>query len=138
MRIAGATFDQIAEALGYRGRCGAHKSVTAALRKTLQEPADELRTLEAERLDRLMLATWQAATGGELDAIDRVLKIMARRARLLGLDAPDRTDITSGGERLESSQEWALIRTALMEALSAWPDARAAVATALESSDVSE
>jgi hypothetical protein len=35
--------------------------------------------------------------------VDRVLKIMDRRARLLGLDAPVRTDVTSGGNTIPIS-----------------------------------
>ena len=30
---------------------------------------------------------------GKLTAIDRVLKIMERRSKLVGLDAPDRVDV---------------------------------------------
>lgn len=60
----------------------------SALRATLQEPADELRSLELERLDRLLLGVWSQAAKGNQGAVDRALKIMERRARLLGLDAP--------------------------------------------------
>jgi hypothetical protein len=45
-----------------------------------------VRQLELERLDRLLIALWDLATGGSLGAIDRVLKVMQRRAELLGLD----------------------------------------------------
>jgi hypothetical protein len=48
---------------------------------------------EAERLDELESAIWPNAMAGNLDAIDRCLAIMERRARLLGLDAPTRFTI---------------------------------------------
>jgi hypothetical protein len=85
---AGIGYQGIADRLGYAGPSGAYKAVEAALYKTLQQPADELRGLELERLDALHAAVWPAAIRGNLRAVDRVLKIMKRRAALLGLDAP--------------------------------------------------
>src|SRR5207253_10591831 len=90
---AGASFDAIARTLGYRARSGAHKAVLAALHETLVEPADAVRQLELDRLDRLLLAVWQPACGGDYRAIEIVLKLMDRRAAYLGLDAPQRIDI---------------------------------------------
>ena len=87
LRAAGATFEAIANALGY-SRAGAYKAVTKALRDTLQEPADEVRRLELRRLDAVLGPAYTAARGGDLQALDRVLKVMERRARLLGLDLP--------------------------------------------------
>jgi hypothetical protein len=84
----GVGYQAIADRLGYAGPSGAYKAVEAALRKTLQPPADELRTLELERLDLMHQALWPRAVAGNLRAVDRVLSIMKRRSRLLGLDAP--------------------------------------------------
>jgi len=47
--------------------------------------------LELERLDAMQAAIWDDAMNGHLGAIDRVLKIMERRAKLLGLDQLDVT-----------------------------------------------
>lgn len=93
LRKAGVTFVVIAEQLGYRGPSGAYRAVMSALKRTLQEPADEVRTLELERLDALLLALWAQAKQGQQGAVDRVLKVMERRAKLLGLDAPTKTDV---------------------------------------------
>ena len=90
LRKAGATYDQIARQIGYANEGGAYKAVQAALKAVYREPADEVRKLELERLDRLTLALWTRAKEGEAEAIDRVLKLMDRRAKLLGLDAPTR------------------------------------------------
>lgn len=100
LRIAGRSFDAIAEALGYASKSGAYKAVLTGLQNTLQEPADELRTLEVERLDAMIDAIWDKVESGSEAAIDRALRIMERRSRLLGLDQPARVDVTSGGERL--------------------------------------
>lgn len=90
LRKAGVSYTVIADKLGYRSGSGAHAAVGAALKKTLQEPADDLRTLELERLDVAHLAIWQQVRSGNQGAIDRYLKIAERRAKLLGLDAPQR------------------------------------------------
>jgi len=88
LRKAGASFEDIARQLGYASKSGAYKAVTTALRATIQQPADELRALEAARLDAMLLGIYADARKGNVLKIDRVLKIMARRADLFGLDAP--------------------------------------------------
>jgi len=99
MRIAGATYAQIGERLQVTTGA-AHKMVRRVLDQTRQETAeaaDELRRLEVERLDALTLLLWKQATGSKEPnhgAIDRLLRIMERRARLLGLDAPTRQELT--------------------------------------------
>lgn len=90
LRKGGKTFEYIAEKLGYASKAGAHKAVLSALQKTLQEPADDLRKLEIERLDVMFEAIWWAASHGTPHAIDRALKIMEHKAKLLGLNAPVR------------------------------------------------
>ena len=94
LRKAGASYDEIARKIGYSSKSGAYKSVTSALSKMLKEPAEELRTLEMARLDRLLVGVWSAATQGNQGAIDRVLRILERRAKLLGLDAPQRRELS--------------------------------------------
>lgn len=88
LRKGGATYNRIAQALGYSDEGGAAKAVKRALADTLQEPAAEIRRLEAERLDAMQSALWPAALSGKWPAVDRCLAIMERRARLLGLDTP--------------------------------------------------
>lgn len=93
LRKAGVSFQAIADALGYRSASGAFAAVKAALNATLREPASELRELELARLDALLLPFWRRAQGGDDKAVDRCLRIMERRARLLGLDAPTNTKV---------------------------------------------
>ncbi len=87
LRKAGATFPMIAERLEM-SLGGAHKAVMTALKATIQEPADEVRKLEVARLDAMLLAVWTKVRQGDPAAINSALKIMHRRALLLGLDAP--------------------------------------------------
>jgi hypothetical protein len=93
LRRQGLTYEQIAARLGYAGRASAFKAISTALRETLQEPADELRQLELERLDDLHCVLWPRAIAGNLRAVDGVLALMRRRAKLLGLDAPRETAV---------------------------------------------
>jgi hypothetical protein len=88
LRITGASYAQIAQALGFQSKNAAWKMVESALKKTIQEPADEVRALEVQRLDRWLLNIDAQIRSGSLEALDRGLKIMTRRATLLGLDAP--------------------------------------------------
>lgn len=93
LRAGGMTFRAIADELGYRSEQAAYKAVKTGLQKTLREPADELRTLEAERLDRLLEGLWEKAISGDTWSVDRVLNIMKRRAELLGLDSTGAGDV---------------------------------------------
>jgi hypothetical protein len=90
LRKAGASFDEISSTLGYRGKSGAYQAVISALRRTLQEPADEVRKLELTRLDRAQRTAWERMLHGDLDALGKVLKVMEHRAKLLGLAAPEK------------------------------------------------
>jgi hypothetical protein len=101
MRLAGVDYDTIADRLDYGSASTARKDFTRAMRETLEleaEKADELRTLELQRLDRLQAAAWADALKGNLRAIETVLKVVDRRCRLLGLDAPLRLDATVSEE----------------------------------------
>lgn len=90
LRKAGFSYPTIAERLGYASPQAAFKAVDTALKKSIQEPADELRTLEVERLDGMLASLASQVKQGNHSAIDRALRIMERRAKLLGLDAPER------------------------------------------------
>ena len=97
LRKAGVSYVAIADTLGYSGPSGAFNAIQSALKRTLQEPADDLRTIEVARLDAMLLAIWPGVKQGNYGAIDRAIRIMERRARLLGLDAPARADLTTDG-----------------------------------------
>jgi len=88
LRLSGASYEQIAQALGFKNRSTAWHAVEDALTRAIQEPADEVRALEVQRLDRWLFNIDAQIRSGSLEALDRGLKIMTRRATLLGLDAP--------------------------------------------------
>lgn len=93
LRRQGCSFDSIAVHLGYSDRSAAYKVVKEAMDRMVREPADELRMLEAQRLDELQQAIWKQALSGDMKAIGTALSIIDRRMRLLGLEAPKRVDV---------------------------------------------
>lgn len=88
MRKAGAHYDVIAERLGYADPSGAQRAVMAGLRELTREDAEDVRMLELARLDALWMSAYQKAVTGSVAHVGVLLKIMERRAKLMGLDAP--------------------------------------------------
>lgn len=96
-RKLGYSFKQIADALGYKGAQGAYEAVQAALRSVIREPAEDVLSLELERLDALFVKPYSSALAGDLQALSACLQVMGRKARLLGLDAPVKTEMAGPG-----------------------------------------
>lgn len=88
LRRVGLTWQRIAEEVGYADHTGAYAAYKRAIKRTMQQPADELREQEIDRLDRLQVAVWPSAMKGDTRAIMTILRLMERRAKLLGLDKP--------------------------------------------------
>jgi len=89
LRKAGLTYQAIGDRLGI-SRQAAHKLVKAAVdavKADSAESASDLIAIESQRLDHMQVALWSSAMKGDPKSIDRILRIMERRARLLGLDA---------------------------------------------------
>ena len=87
LRRAGLTWQKIAVEVGYADPTGAYAAYKRAVKRVLQEPAEEVRQQEIDRLDRLQVAVWPRAMKGDDRAINTILRLMERRAKLLGLDA---------------------------------------------------
>ncbi len=100
LRIEGNNFREIGAAL----KCDtatAWRDVDRCIQELCEsnrETAEVMRQLESERLDTMFSALWPKALAGELPAVDRVLSIMARRARLFGLDTPAKFAMDAGDE----------------------------------------
>lgn len=94
LRRQGLTHAKIAEKLGI-----SHSYVTALLNEAMgrqvDEAAEEARKLDLARLDELMSGVYKKAVKGDAGAIDTVLTIMGRRAKMLGYDAPSKVDATN-------------------------------------------
>lgn len=113
LRLMGVRYDDDRiEELGYSSPDAARRDLSRALEAHRREEATEVanyRQQENERLDALLEAAWPRATqpspvidkeGEVIDhildmrAIDTVLRLMDRRAKLNGLDMPTKTEVT--------------------------------------------
>lgn len=104
LRLAGLTYRVIGEQMGI-SESGAYKAVVRALKRLnerVTENAEEVRRMELERLDKMLRGLWPAALRGNQGAVDRVLRVMQRRAMYLGLDAPKALDVTTDGKPLSN------------------------------------
>ena len=117
MVIEGNTYDHIAKTLGYSDKAAAHRAVERTLIATRQAPADEVRKIHLARLQEMykvareiMISSHWAVQNGKvvhldgspvtddmpkLAAIGKMLDILAREAKLLGLDAAKQIEIIS-------------------------------------------
>ncbi len=86
LALAGHSFDEIADAVGYQSRGNAWRAVRDSLRSRIAELATEYRELELARLDALQAAHWPQAVAGSVRSADLVLRVIDRRVKLLGLD----------------------------------------------------
>ncbi len=96
LRKGGATFAAIGKALDI-SHTMARRDVNAVLdelTKDTSETIERSRRLQLSRLDDLLIGVWSAARRGDHAAIKSVLDIMARQAKLQGLDAAVKIDIT--------------------------------------------
>lgn len=94
MRKSGHTYEQIADDLGINVSAAYRHVVLAlqAIREKTNEAAEEVRTLEITRIDAMIGILWPRVTKGDYLAMDRVIKLMERRSKLLGLDAPTKSE----------------------------------------------
>lgn len=89
LRLAGATYDKIAQAVGYASKSGAHKAVQEALVGLGKFTPDDVVETELARLDAMLTGLWGKARRGDVQAVDRVLRIGERRAALLAISTRD-------------------------------------------------
>lgn len=98
LRLQGLKYDEIAKKAGYATASAACLAVQTAMADLPKEAAEEVRQMELTRLDALQNAIWIRAMRGEGYAIDRILDIMGRRHKLLGLDKPVKLDVQVKGQ----------------------------------------
>lgn len=115
LRKTGYTYERIAQQCGWANASSAYRAVQDGLKLTLQEPADDLRNLELARLDGVLVGVYQQAVKGSLSAVDRVIKIMERRSRLLGLDKPIQVDVDWRSELERAGVPWDVIFEQLVQ-----------------------
>lgn len=105
LRLEGKSWQQIADATGYRDRSGPQRAVERLLDTVEHHEAAKHRNVESARLDALQARFWTAALGGDLKAAEFVLKVSGQRAKLLGLNVPDRVIVAQAG--MPSDEDYA-------------------------------
>jgi len=119
LKAQGFTYEEIAVQLGYASKAGAYVAVVRALKLANEKSAElgkHYRDLELAKLDALESELWGVirarhlvAQNGEIvrdpdgnpltdsrpkvDAVEAMVKVSARRARLLGLDQSTDTQV---------------------------------------------
>jgi hypothetical protein len=94
LRLAGATWEEIAISLGYPTPRQALVATERALEKQLDTDIDreKMRRLANARLERLLRSVWTKAIDPEhpdhLIAVTKAKELIDRHAKLFGLDAP--------------------------------------------------
>jgi len=98
LRLTGMPWKQVAARTGYMNETTCMLAVkgylqSAALTLSNQQKAEALAT-EIARLDELQSAWWQSALLQDEKAANVVLKIIAQRSRLLGLEVDEKAEQT--------------------------------------------
>lgn len=100
LRKQGLSYLKIGQAMGI-SEMYAHTLVRKAMKQIIKEPAKDVIALELQRLDTLwqnqfskVLKAQENETSVGKDTIESCIKIMDRRAKLLGLDRPTKIAAT--------------------------------------------
>lgn len=107
LRRGGLTFDLISQRLGM-SIAGVQQAYERANARVIADDINAIRNLETERLDLAQSAIWGKVLQGDNPSIANLLRIMERRAKLLGLDQPTRIQaevITYDGNAVRSELE---------------------------------
>lgn len=93
LRRSGATYEQIATALGLANKGAAYKIVKRVLehaRESAAEDANFLRDLHNRRIENAIFRISGSVNNGNLTAVDKLCRLLERQAKMNGLDAPTR------------------------------------------------
>ena len=105
LRRGGLTWDLIAQRTGYADPSGARAAYMRASERIVRDDVEAIRRVEEDRLDMAQAAIWSDVLRGEIPAVNTLIKIMDRRAKLLGLDMPfkQQVEVTTyeGGDELD-------------------------------------
>ncbi len=105
--MSGATFQQIADRLGYNSRQAVWKATTSILERQEQAVSEELRAFHLARLERLLLAVWQDALDGDDRAGQQALRIVQEIGRTSGASGPMRVEASGSWPAMEPRRVFA-------------------------------
>jgi len=108
LRKRGLSYRAIGRELGI-SEAQAHRDVHKVLDEFAaleRESGEKIRRIELMRLDAMVKGLWDGIERGDPSSVTSALRVSERRARLLGLDAPTKSEVTGadGGPLAVSSQ----------------------------------
>lgn len=119
MKLQGSTWISIAETEGYADESGARRAVERLLDRVDAVHVTSYREVESGRLDALQARYWPDALSGDIKAAEFVLKVSGQRAKLLGLNVPDKVVIAEADAM--SPEAFATEAVRMMRALGITP-----------------
>ncbi|MBD3941683.1 hypothetical protein IF188_08250 [Microbacterium sp. NEAU-LLC] len=102
MRIRGATWDEIARAVGYANPQNAMRAVRRYVGTLPRPEMGELRSMWRDRLEYLWPLATRDVEAGKPGAVRAAVAVAQRAAQLDGLDAPTRFEVTPTEEQYEA------------------------------------
>ena len=96
LKLAGASYAQIALNLGYHDASGARKAVQRGMKNALHETSSELKKIHYGRLEHMLMLLWADVNNRDLASMSAALAVMDRMERLYGLNAAEKIDVTTG------------------------------------------
>jgi len=98
LRAKKHTYEEIAVSCGYASRGACHDAIMRELNRRVVTNVDALRLEELDSLERLEKICWDRLTNKEyaksaMFAVDRIIAIKERRAKLMGLDVKPDEDV---------------------------------------------
>lgn len=116
LRLAGASYAEVAETLGYADANAARVQVELELGNGANDPEGRARLREeaSARLERLLRGVWQKAVNPtdpeHLPAVRTAMTLIDRHIRLHGLDAP--TEVTVHNPTTTEIEAWVALMLA--------------------------
>jgi DNA-binding CsgD family transcriptional regulator len=99
LRLAGHSIREIARALDV-GIATIHSDIEAVLERTRDASGDAIekdRRLSLARIDVAIKGLWESVKTGNHDSVRELVRLEQRRAKLLGLDAADKHEVSGPG-----------------------------------------
>lgn len=85
LRTSGATYEDIAEQLGYASHSGVRVAINRALARIGREESQELHALELARCNEMLMSLWVKVQKGDESAINTALRVMDKIEALEGV-----------------------------------------------------
>ena len=94
LRMAGRTWQEIADHLGYASHTGAYEAVKVALSRSNHEAAEDYRSLTIGRLTKILQIHWPLMLQADNNSTRLCLQTIKDMREVLGLDSPSKFEHT--------------------------------------------